>query len=164
VITDLTISILMLAVGGYGVIEMSQLPPMRGGGVGPAFYPLGLSLILIVLSVILIARTLIAFRINKATNISPNTTMISVQDKHITDTEMIRPIVLLGSTVVYVFLFETIGFFILTVAIVTLLTYVLSPERLMRKLGFSVAFTVLAWLVFRTFLRLPLPAGILGIF
>jgi putative tricarboxylic transport membrane protein len=150
VITDISIAGVMLVVGAYGMYEMVNLPEIRGEGVGPAFYPIVLSAILIALSAVLIAKSVSRVVRNRAeSQVALNIVLHS----------WIRPGILFFATLLYAILFKTIGFPILTIGMLTGLSYMLDESYVSRKIVFAILFTLAAWVVFQSFLGLPLPLG-----
>lgn len=152
-IFDFAIALAMMLIGCYGLYEMAALPKPRGDGIGPAFYPAILSVILICLSSILLMKSFVSIR--------RYTSQRTVPPKGIHTYGQV--FVLLLSTLLYGMLLETIGFPLLTIMLVGGLAYMLDPSFLYRKLAFSLVFTIAAWLIFEWFLGLPLPLGLLRI-
>ena len=151
VIFDIVIALTMMLAGSYGLYEMAALPKPRGDGIGPAFYPAILSAVLLCLASILLVKSFVSIHRDGVKG-APLSIRIRTYG---------RPLVLLLSTLIYTLLLNKIGFPLLTVILVSALAYMLDPCALHRKLVFSLAFTAAAWAVFKSFLGLPLPLGVL---
>jgi hypothetical protein len=65
-------------------------------------------------------------------------------------------------TSVAIALYERVGFLIVVVALLFGLTFVVERQRLPAAAAFSVGVAALAYLLFNTLLKSPLPRGILG--
>jgi hypothetical protein len=59
-------------------------------------------------------------------------------------------------------LYERVGFLIVVAALLFALTFAVERQRLLPAAAFSLGVTALAYLVFSTLLKSPLPRGILG--
>ena len=154
---DIAIATGMIVIGAYGIFEMSTLPELRGDHVGPALYPLTLSVALIVLSAAFAAHTVISKRrVARARRLD---TAPRGMFQGFIRVLRSRPGVLFLVALGYGALFEHVGFPTLTVLTITVLSYMLEPTDILRKVLFATGVTVAVWLVFATLLGLPLPPG-----
>lgn len=125
----------------------------KGSGVstyGPNVFPQFLAVMLFITSIMLIVN--------------------AVKGKSQTDLEginlagFIRTAITVGISIAYLIIMQFIGFFVATVIFLyTMITY-LGQKSLITRIISSAAVSIIVYLIFKDFLKIPLPTGYLGLF
>ncbi|MCK4750291.1 MAG: tripartite tricarboxylate transporter TctB family protein [Bacteroidales bacterium] len=152
---DLISSIVFLIVAGVLFFHTGTYPVKESGSIvlNPGFYPQLLGIILAVLSVILFLSSL------KRENQNDHK-----QEIWKTKKSVFLFLLTLGLLVLYPFIMNYFGFataaFIFLFTLITALTEN-AKSRILPILGVSLGLTIVMYLVFHVFLRIPFPTGIL---
>ena len=152
---DLVSSIVFLIVAGMLFFHTGTYPERASGSIvlNPGFYPQLLGIILAVLSVILFLSSL------KRENQNDHK-----QEIWKTKKSVFLFLLTLGLLVLYPFIMNYFGFataaFIFLFTLITALTEN-AKSRILPILGVSLGLTIVMYLVFHVFLRIPFPTGIL---
>ena len=152
---DLLSSIVFLIVAGLLFFHTGTYPVKKSGSIvlNPGFYPQLLGIILAVLSVILFLSSL------KRENQNDHK-----QEIWKTRKSVFLFLLTLGLLVLYPFIMNYFGFatasFIFLFTLITALTEN-AKSRILPILGVSLGLTIVMYLVFHVFLRIPFPTGIL---
>jgi putative tricarboxylic transport membrane protein len=136
-------------LAAFAVLALVEARRLSDGTLrtpGPGFFPLVLATGLLVLS---IAIVIVALR---APAPASNGSRASLAGRA-------RAVLTLAALLAYVFLMEPLGFAIATAMLLAVLFTVAAPTRWPLALGGSVVAAGAAWLVFRVWLKIPLPAG-----
>ncbi|MDA3939487.1 MAG: tripartite tricarboxylate transporter TctB family protein [Spirochaetia bacterium] len=152
---DLVSSIVFLIVAGMLFIHMGTYPVKTSGSIviNPGFYPQLLAIVLAILSVILFFSS---FKVGSKTE----------KDTEIWKTKRSVFLFLLtiGLLILYPLIMNYFGF--ATAVFVFLFTLIVAltenaKSRILPILGISIGLTTIMYLVFKLFLRIPFPTGIL---
>lgn len=160
-----TITGAVFGIIGIGLFAYASTFPTREGqaaAVSPGFYPRLLGVLLVVLALIQIITAAVHERRERAdSDATPEDTLPLWKDKN----AFILTLVTLGALIVYPFLMKLVGFAITGFLFLGTLIFVLSPpprsgRRLVVILGITLGITVLTFVVFRLFLKIPFPSGV----
>lgn len=148
--TDFISAVTLLALGLAALLEASKLPFGRVGSPQAGFFPLILSSLLAILSLVFLAQAIGAPKERPAKSPGRSTTWNKI-------------VLAIGALVVFAFLFETLGYVISTFLFIAFLLSVV--ERQKWSLVVIVAFftSLTTYVVFGLLLNTPLPGGILGV-
>ena len=145
---DLGAAAVLLA---FGLFALSQARGLRFGSIvspGPGFFPLCLAAALTLVSVALVVRAvrapLAATRPAPSNRVGGRLTVIGT----------------LGALVVYALVLERLGFLLATFVLLLFFFKALQRQRWVAALGGSVATSLVAYLVFKVWLGVNLPAGL----
>lgn len=135
-------------------VEALKLPrPFEHGEPGPAFYPLVLSVIMYIASI----RIMLSGLKNKTGTVF-----------NLKDFAVIRPLLMAGTTGLFILLFETMGYWISTLLYIFSAAFIFEFGRkytLGRTLALcaaiAVAITLAGWIFFDLLFDLHLPKGVL---
>jgi putative tricarboxylic transport membrane protein len=143
-------SILLMGLSLYGIIESSRLERTMQMGVGIAFFPLSMSIVIGGLAVILLIGILKG--------------KIQVKEKPIFEKGGFpRVVTVFGFLVGYLILIEGLGYTASTFLFFTATVFFLQRGHVLKTLLTSAACTFFLYAIFRLWLKSPLPTGILGI-
>jgi len=143
-------SILLMGLSLYGIIESSQLERTMQMGVGIAFFPLTMSIVIGGLAVILLVGILKG--------------RIQVKDKPIfQEGGFPRVLTVVALLLGYLILIEGVGYVPSTFLFFAAVVFFLQRGRILNTLLTSAACTFFLYAIFRLWLKSPLPTGILGI-
>jgi len=139
--------VFLLVIAGV-VIQQSVwvLRLFDHGQPGSGLMPFGLGVILAVLAVILIA-----------TNLGPEGQKVPFWEPK----AWLRPLLALGITAIYAWLFDDIGAITSVVVLVSGWLYFVEHKRAPVAVGTGLATGLVVWLVFARFLQTPFPQGLL---
>lgn len=144
---NLIYSILGLILSIYVFVTASSFPTPPGNTMGPGYYPILLSIGLLVLSAILLIQTLL--KAGKET----------FEKFDMKSPEVIRFMVSLLATVIYAFVMQYLGFILASVIYLFFLMYLLLNRAYIKMAIISVGVSVSVYLVFSHALNLTLPLG-----
>jgi putative tricarboxylic transport membrane protein len=136
----------LAAFAALALLEARRLSVGTLRTPGPGFFPTVLTTALLIIS---IAIVIVALRSPARETRAPRPSLAG----------RARAVITLAALVAYVFLMEPLGFTIATAMLLALLFTVVAPGRWLLALGGSVVAAGAAWLVFRVWLQVPLPAG-----
>lgn len=139
-------AIALLALGFFGVIKGLQLPLGTFRAPDTAFFPVVLSSLLILLSLILLGRSLRVRRIEQG-------------GVHFGE-RWKRLIVVVPAFVAYFFLLEPIGYVLTTVAMIILVAKLVNCSW-KEAVAISIVCTVVTYILIVRYLNGPLPKGII---
>ncbi len=143
-------SILLMGLSLYGIIESSRLERTMQMGVGIAFFPLTMSIVIGGLAVILLVGILKG--------------RIPVKDMPIfQEGGFPRVVTVFGLLVGYLILIEGIGYTVSTLLFFTAMVLFLQRGQALKTLLTSAACTFFLYAIFRVWLKSPLPTGFFGI-
>ena len=133
-----------------GMIESSRLERTMQMGIGIDFLPFWMSAFIGILALILLITALRG--------------KIKEPDQPLLPKENIpRVILVLIALLVYLILFETIGYVLSTFLFFVATIFILQRSRMMSIIFFGALFTFLLFAIFKVWLKSPLPTGLFGI-
>jgi len=146
----IVVCFLLLGLSLYGIIESSRLERTMQMGVGIAFFPLSMSILIGGLAVLLLAGILKG--------------RIQVKEKPIFEAGGFpRVATVFGLLVGYLLLIEAIGYTVSTFLFFVAVVFFLQRGQVLKTLLTSAACTLFLYVIFRVWLQSPLPTGFLGI-
>lgn len=146
----IAVSLILMGLALYGIIESSRLERTMKMGVGIGFLPFWMSVAIGSLALVLLVNILRG--------------KIQVEDKPIFQKERVsRVITLVVLLCGYLLLIEGIGYVPSTFLFFSATIFVLRRGRIVNTLLASGGFTLLLYAIFRLWLKSPLPTGFLGI-
>ncbi len=142
-------SLFLMALSLYGIVESSRLERTMEMGIGIAFFPLSMSVVIGVLSVVLLVGILKG--------------KIRVKEEPIVAKGGApRVLAVVGFISGYLILIEGIGYLPATFLFFSATVFFLGRGRLLKTLLTSAACTFFLYAIFRLWLKSPLPTGFLG--
>jgi putative tricarboxylic transport membrane protein len=145
-------AVLLFLVGLLATFEARKLNLGEFGRPGPGFFPFCLALVFTLVSLALILRSLGSAASEQA---SPQRFAQTRRAKKVVT-------VLLG-LVVYAFALEWLGFLLSTLILMLFLFKAIDPLGWPAAIGGSIATALLSYVVFKIWLQIALPAGLLGV-
>lgn len=146
----IAVSLILMGLSLYGIIESSRLERTMKMGVGIGFLPFWMSVTIGSLAVVLLVKILRG--------------KMQLSDKPIFQKERVsRVTTLAGLLCGYLLLIEGIGYVPSTFLFFSATIFVLRKGRIVNTLLASGGFTLLLYAIFRLWLKSPLPTGFLGI-
>ena len=143
-------SIILMGMALLGMIESSRLERTMQMGIGIDFLPFWMSAFIGILALILLITALRG--------------KIKEPDQPLLPKENIpRVILVLIALLVYLILFETIGYVLSTFLFFVATIFILQRSRMMSIIFFGALFTFLLFAIFKVWLKSPLPTGLFGI-
>lgn len=137
-----------LMILGIGVFwQASRITFFSDELLGPAFFPKFLAGALIFLGILLFLRT--AWIADSPT--------IEMEAQGVVK---IALVILISA--IYLITIEPVGFLITTPVLMFVVMMILKKGSLGGKIAFSILFPIVSWVIFRSFLKIPLPWGILN--
>jgi putative tricarboxylic transport membrane protein len=147
---------LFLLAGSVAILLAVTAIPGRGGysTSGPRFFPLVVAILLIVLSLLFVARTFVR----------PDVELAERSAEEDAATHWLTPALIAVALVVYVYLLEPLGYPLATALLFIALTRLLGSHKLLRDaiVGLVLGFVIFA--AFTQYLGVSLPAGLTPIF
>lgn len=140
-------SILGLILSIYVFLTASSFPTPPGNTIGPGYYPMLLSIGLLVMSSVLLIQTLL--RVGKE----------EFEKFNIKSSEVIRFAVSFIATVIYAIAMQYLGFILASVLYLFFLMYLLKNREYIKMSIISVGVSVSVYLIFSNVLNLTLPLG-----
>lgn len=137
-----------LVVAGIGIavcILARSLPAQTGFGLGPAFLPFWTGIVIAACGLWLCARPLVDPEVSW-----PTSRMFA---------RAAFGFVLL---LLYALVLQPLGYLFSTAVFLVIAILLLEPDRLTRAFLVGIASAVILFLIFRVWLRVPLPGGVLG--
>lgn len=133
---------------GFAWLQISRLPLGVGyeNTIGPEFFPLVMTGAIAVFSLMLIIRSLWGNAVTGAK--SPALAAGSV---------LARMGLFIALLVVYVFIYEGLGFILASALVLPTGMFMLGERRLLHVVGFPLILVGLAWLAFTKIMMVPLP-------
>jgi putative tricarboxylic transport membrane protein len=146
----ITASVVLIGLSLYGIIESSRLERTMQMGVGIAFFPLSMSIVIGGLAAVLLAGILKG----KA----------EIKDEPICEKGGAwRVVTVVAILMAYIILIEGIGYMPSTFLFFAATVLFLGKGRILKTLLTSAACTFFLYAIFRLWLKSPLPTGFLGI-
>jgi putative tricarboxylic transport membrane protein len=147
---------LVLLAGSVAILLAVTAIPGRGGysTSGPRFFPLVVVVVLIVLSVLFLARTFVR----------PDVELAQRSAEEDAATHWPTPALIAVALVVYVFLIEPLGYPLSTALLFVAVTRLLGSHKLLRDAIVGVVLGLLIFAAFTQYLGVSLPAGLTPIF
>jgi len=146
----IAVSLILMGLALYGIIESSRLERTMKMGVGISFLPFWMSVAIGSLALVLLVNILRG--------------KIQVEDKPIFQKERVSRVTTLVVLLCgYLLLIEGIGYVPSTFLFFSATIFVLRRGRIVNTLLASGGFTLLLYAIFRLWLKSPLPTGFLGI-
>lgn len=140
---DFIASIIMLFIGIYVLIEVSNFRKISSLDIGPAFFPKILGILLIIFAL------LISFKAIKKNN----NEKINFVNKNL--------IIVLLSIILYCVLFNVIGFVISSTIMLAFLMRIMGSDKWIKTIITSFVIVIVIYFIFKMLLNVPLPWGIL---
>ena len=137
--------LIVIGLGIAACILARRLPAQTGFGLGPAFLPFWTGIVLVGCGLWLCARGIVDAEISW-----PSARGFA---------RSVCGFVVLSA---YALALQPLGYLISTAVFLVITALLLEPIRSIRALVFGAASAVLLSLIFRIWLRVPLPAGVLG--
>jgi putative tricarboxylic transport membrane protein len=144
---DRIVAFFLIILGMLVFWQASQITIFSDELLGPSFFPKTLAIVLIFLGCLLLLRTVVISDFPKI-------------ELEVQGIWKITAVIL--CSVIYLLTLEPIGFLITTPLLMFALMMLLKRGKLLTKIAFSVLFPAIAWIVFKEFLKIPLPWGILN--
>jgi len=146
----ITASLVLIGLALYGIVESSRLERTMQMGVGIAFFPLSMSLVIGILAVVLLVGILKG--------------KVEIQDKAICEKGGARRVVtVVAILLAYIILIEIIGYVPSTFLFFFSMVLILQRGRILKTLLTSAACTFFLYAIFQLWLKSPLPTGFLGV-
>ena len=146
----ITASVILIGLSLYGIIESSRLERTMQMGVGIAFFPLSMSIVIGGLALVLLVGTL--------------RSRIQVKEKPMIEKGGApRVMIVVGLLLIYLILLEGIGYATSTFLFFVAMVFFLERGRILKTLLTSAFCTFILYAIFRLWLQSPLPTGFLGI-
>lgn len=147
---------LFLLAGSVAILVAVTAIPGRGGysTSGPRFFPLVVAIVLIVLSVLYMARTFVR----------PDVELAARSAEEDAATHWPTPALISVALVVYVFLLDPLGYPVATALLFVAVTRLLGSRQLVRDAIVGVVLGLLVFTAFTQYLGVSLPAGLTPIF
>ena len=146
----ITTSIVLMGISLFGIIESSRLERTMKMGVGIAFFPLSMSLVIGILAFVLLVGILKG--------------KIQIKEKPIFQKGGVpRVLTVVGLLMGYLILIEGIGYVPSTFLFFAAMVFFVGQGRILKTLLTSAACTFILYAIFRLWLKSPLPTGVLGI-
>lgn len=142
---DRIVALVLVVLGMWVFWQASQITFFSDELLGPSFFPKFLAVFLIFLGLLLLLRTFLVSEFSKI-------------DVDIQGSGKILAVIL--ASVIYLLTLTSVGFLITTPLLMFVLMMLLTRGNLLIKIGFSVLFPLVAWMIFKEFLKIPLPWGI----
>jgi putative tricarboxylic transport membrane protein len=143
--SDIGSSIFFVAMGVFLAWHSVKLSVGSPRVPGPGFFPLCLSLLLIFIAAIIFFQGL------KKKSDPPE---IGLRRS--------RVAIVLGAIILYAFVMESVGYLISTFLLILLLLRIMVKKAWWYGLGVAGAVTLVSYLLFRVWLQVLLPSGLLG--
>ncbi len=142
----------LFLVGLLATLEARKLNLGEFGRPGPGFFPFYLALVFSLVSLALIRRSL---RPAASEQVAPRVSAKTLRPQKVVAT-------LLG-LIVYAFALEWLGFLLATFILMLFLFKAVDPLAWPAAIGGSLATALLSYVVFKMWLQVSLPAGLLGL-
>jgi len=143
-------SVVLMGMSLFGIIESSRLERTMQMGVGIAFFPLSMSLVIGILAVVLLVGVLKG--------------KIKFKDKPLCGKGgTLRVVTVVAILLGYLIFIEGIGYVPATFLFFFAMIFIIGQGRVLKTLLTSAAFTFFLYAIFRVWLKSPLPTGFLGI-
>ncbi|RAL21111.1 tripartite tricarboxylate transporter TctB family protein [Thermoflavimicrobium daqui] len=140
---DRIASVLFLMVGAFFIVESQKLSSSAyGSRVGPELFPMGLGILLILLSILLIYKT---FRYSK-------------EEKKVTPVDVKRFLIIFIATLLYALLLELMGYVLSTFIFLTVAFQTMEKGKLWLSILISGAFSLGVYYLYVEVLKGTLPA------
>lgn len=115
---------------------------------GPNVFPQVVSILLAICAIVLIVRALQGKFLSQLEHIDPQ--------------GFVRMMIAVGLCIAYLFLMHVIGFAIATCIFLFVLMTFLQQEGMVKRIVSSVSVSLVVWAIFRYFLVIPIPSGMLS--
>lgn len=147
---NIVTGIFCLALSVFAIVVAKGFPPSQQAGVpGPAVWPIMISILLAVSAVWLIAEAIILKKEDQNKSLG------------LWNDGSKRVYLSMAVLVVYFLITPIVGFLISTSVMVLLFIKWFSKKNIVVSLGYSLAITVIVYVIFKNFLNVPLDFGIL---
>ena len=145
-------AVFLFLVGLLATLEARKLNIGEFGRPGPGLFPFYLALVFSIISLVLIVRSL---RPAASEQVVPQVTAKTLRPEKVVAT-------LLG-LIVYVFALEWLGFLFATFLLMLFLFKAVDPLAWPAAIGGSLATSLVSYVIFKIWLQVSLPAGLLGL-
>ncbi len=143
--------LLLLAAGIAVLVATTTIRSPEGyASSGPRFMPLIVALMLIVLSLVFLARTIVR----------PDIDLAERAAREDAETDWATPLGVVLALVVYVFLLEPVGYIAATTVFFPIVAYLLGSRSPLRDALIGIGLAVVVFVLFTEFLGVDLPAGL----
>jgi len=154
-IGEIVLELFFAAIGIIFLINAFQIEVLSLGFFGPRLFPILISTLLIVLSSILLVKTL-----RKVIKYRSILTLSNVDIK--SKIKDIRyPLVLIFLIILDIYLVNIIGYLLALMILIGILSKLLGAKN-SEAILLAISFSMLIFVLFRLLLKVPLPEGVLG--
>lgn len=145
-------AVFLFLVGLLATLEARQLNIGEFGRPGPGLFPFYLALVFSIVSLALIVRSL---RPIASEQVAPQVSAKTLRPEKVVAT--------LVGLIVYAFALEWLGFLFATFLLMLFLFKAVDPLTWRAAIGGSLATALLSYVIFKIWLQVSLPAGLLGL-
>jgi putative tricarboxylic transport membrane protein len=143
--------LVLLAIAIFVLAATTAIRSQEGyAATGPRFMPLLVGLLLLVLSLLFLARTVVR----------PDLDLAERAAREAAATEWARPLAVVAGLLAYAFLMEPLGYVVATALFFVAVARILGSRALLRDLPAGVAIGLVLYVAFTQFLGVDLPAGL----
>lgn len=144
--------LLLLAAGVAVLLATSAIRSPEGwAATGPRFVPLIVGIVVVVLSLLFLART---------TALSPDLDLAERAAREDADTDWAPPAAIVGALVAYLLLLEPLGYVVATTAFFPPVARLLGSRSPLRDVAIGLGLGLILFILFTQFLGVDLPAGL----
>lgn len=154
---EIIFGIVSIALAAVFFVVSASFPTARGHDVGMAFYPRILVVLIVLLSLVVILESVMKMR-GASVSEEESQPLFETAEGGVR-----RVLLVIGLTLVYAYLLGIVGFVVVTPLYLLILMASLKAGKLWKMILISVATTLVIYVAFRIFLRIPLPIGIFRI-
>ena len=148
--SNIAVAAILLALAGYVLVAANALPFGTFHVPQTAFFPKILALLLLMLSGVLLAQTLVGTEVRRASERIPPEGWIRIG-------------VTLAMLATFALVLERVGFLLATFLLMVILLRSIEAQNWRKLIAVALATAVISYGLFAWLLGVPLPAGILGI-
>lgn len=148
---------LVLAAGIVYEVMAWRMPRGRLGYPGPGFFPVVVGAVLVLTAAACLIQALLTRRPDAVTT-PPEAKMGSAPRNR----RAVRVCVLVGFLVLYALALQPLGFPVVITVFLMAATWVFGYRKWLPALGIAVVLTIISYLTFVVWLKVPLPLGILA--
>ena len=154
---EIIFGIAAIALAALFFVISGSFPSARGHDVGMAFYPRILVVLIVLLSLAVIIESVKKMRGASASEEDAQPLFETAEGG------VRRVLLVIGLTLAYAYLLGILGFVVVTPFYLLILMMSLKAGKLWKMILISAATTLVIYVAFRIFLRIPLPIGIFRI-
>ncbi|MDQ0338189.1 cell division protein FtsW (lipid II flippase) [Caldalkalibacillus uzonensis] len=164
--SNLVIAIVTIVFSFFFLIQAIQIPDSRAQtAVPPNFWPTFILSLMLVLGIILLAKTLIEARMQKRESGQTETEQTVEEEEHVSvyEPELKYPFrlwAIILSLTVFIITLPYLGFILASLLFILVVSWVMGVKKWIPLLGASVISTAVFVFIFTKLLHLPLPRGV----